>query len=168
MFKQMLIVPLAALALAAGAGYAQASANSDAGPTMSSGMQHHSRSVDLSQLKTQLKITSSQEGAWDGFVSALKAMHPHKPMHHAPPSGTAKPLPAPQVFSMMAQHAQDFAGKAQQLSSAAEALYQMLTPTQQTVLNTHLAEMHAKMEQRHRHWKEMRKSHKAAAPATGG
>ena len=168
MFKQMLIIPLAALSLTAGAGYAQASANGDAGPAMSSGMQHHSRGVDPAQLKTQLKITSSQEGAWESFTSALKAMHPPKPMHHAPPSTTAKPLPAPQVFSMMAQHAQDFAGKAQQLSSAAEALYQVLTPTQQAAFNKYLADMHAKMEQRHHHWREMQKNRKAAAPATGG
>jgi hypothetical protein len=117
----------------------------------------------LAHFKSKLQITSAEEGAWDGYVSALKAMH-------TPPKHKAKKAsgvtPAPQLFNAMAQRASTRADKAQSLASSVNTLYQQLNAKQQATFNKHFADMRAKMHRHRRRWAhKMHKRHMMKHPA---
>lgn len=155
MIRKTLIGTGAGLALAAMvAGAAWASPPSGPPPAGGSWMAGHGPGHDanarLARLKAQLKITASQEGAWNNFTTALGAMHPGKPPMRPAAAATTGLTPAPQVFAMLAQRAQTMADNAKKLSNSVAALYKTLSPTQRAVFDTHIADMHARMH----HWRE--------------
>jgi len=147
MFKPF-VTSLAAVALLAGtAAFAQSPP--PPGAMKDRAGWHAQKKADrLAQLKAQLKITSAQEPAWNGFVSALQSMHPKWPKK-AMQKKSGGLTPAPQVFDTLAEDAQKRAADARALAGAAKKLYEQLTPVQRAVFDTHLAERHSRM--RHRH-----------------
>ncbi len=108
----------------------------------------------LAKFKSELKITSEQEGAWDGYVKAVKAMHTpnHKKMH----TSSAKTTPAPQRFKAMADRAGTRAEHARNLAAAVNTLYGQLDSSQKSKFDQHFERMHKKM--RH-HFKRMKHHH---------
>lgn len=148
MIKQMsagavLSLLLAGAALAAAPGGAPSWQGGGAGMA-----QRQERGADLTRLQSELAITSTQQAAWNRFAQAIGALH-RRPARPAFPA-TSGLTPAPQIFAAFAERASAKAKEAQKLSAAASALYKELTPKQQAVLDTHLADFMA----RHRHhWK---------------
>lgn len=160
MFKPF-VTGLAALALLAGtAAFAQSPPPAGAMKDRA-GWYAQKQSNRLAQLKAQLKITSAQEPAWNGFVSALQSMHPKWPKK-AMRSKAGGLTPAPQVFDTMAEYAQKRAEGARALAGAVKKLYEQLTPVQRAVFDTHLAERHNLM--RHRYPRNMNRQAPRNAP----
>lgn len=114
---------------------------------------HRDRGAALARLQSQLAITSAQEPAWTRFTQALAAMH-HRPAHRAE-SRSAGLTPAPKIFAAVAERMETRAKAARDLSAAAGALYQALSPTQRAVLDTHLADF---MARRHHRWKRVHRN----------
>lgn len=161
MFKPF-VTSLAAVALLAGtAAFAQSPP--PAGAMKDRAGWHARRQADrLTQLKAQLKITSAQEPAWNGFVSALQSMHP-KWQKRAMRNKAGGLTPAPQVFDTLAEDAQKRAEDARSLAGAVKKLYGQLTPVQRAVLDTHLAQRHSHM--RRGYHKAMNRQAPRNAPA---
>ena len=94
----------------------------------------------LASLKTLLKINTSQEPAWQAFVTAAKAQAAGMQALHAQmQAGTATTAP-----ERMAQHAaamqQRSAGMAT-MSTAFSTLYAALTPEQKAIADQHAGQM---------------------------
>ena len=127
---------------------------------------HAQRQADrLARFKAELKITAAQEPSWNGFVSALQSMHP-KWSGKAMKGKTGALTPAPQVFDMLAVHAQKRAEGARELARAVSKLYGQLTPVQRAVFDTHLADRHSFM--RHRFHKRMNRQAPRNMPPSPG
>jgi len=107
-------------------------------------MKHADR---LDRLKAQLQITQAQEPAWKEFAGSMKqVMTP--PAEHAMSHKPGKLQPAPDVLDQHAQRLEDMAQRMKQAAQALRKLYSSLTPKQQAILDTHVAdEMHE-----HRHF----------------
>ncbi len=143
---------VAVLALAsAGAAFAQTTTNSSNSQHMGKTAWHakHMQS-QLAKLKAQLKITSAQEPAWNGFAQAAENM---RPSMNSKMKRQAANLTAPEIFDGMAKRAQQRAQKAEALAKAADHLYGTLSSEQKATWNKAMAEMHAKM---HRRWQKHR------------
>ncbi|MGH8225435.1 MAG: Spy/CpxP family protein refolding chaperone [Gammaproteobacteria bacterium] len=169
-----IMTTIAALALlGAGSAFAQSTPAPSAPPAKAGWhAKHHQSMADrLANFKSQLKITASQEAAWNGFTTALQGMRPAKPSQMMAKKAGGL-TPAPEVFATMAKMAQQRAQKAQALSQAASNLYKGLSSTQRAVFDTHLADMHHSMKRHWRHHgKRMRppmKMMSAPQPASGG
>ncbi len=174
MNKPIMTSIVALALLGAGTAFAQTTPTAPAPTTKAGwhGKYHKSMADRFATFKSQLKITASQEPAWNRFTTAIQDMRPAKPprMMSKKAGGLT---PAPEVFDTMAKMAQQRAQKAQALAQAVSNLYKGLSTTQRAVFDTHLADMHHKMK---RHWQHRRGGHKGAhmapmsapQPGTGG
>ena len=146
--KKLIFTGLATLGLLTGA----AAIAQPAPPPAGGGWHVRHQEARLNRLKAQLQITSTQEPAWNTFVTAMKDMRPQWEKGGMMGKPVAGLTPAPKVFDKLAQFAEQRAAKAKQLARAADRLYRELTPVQRAVLNTHLADMRQAMH----HFRRMR------------
>ncbi|MGH8127352.1 MAG: Spy/CpxP family protein refolding chaperone, partial [Gammaproteobacteria bacterium] len=99
---------------------------------------HHHQ--PFAMLKTQLKLTSAQEPAWNQLMASMKAMRPH----WSGKRGMKKPtelMTAPQAFDKMAKFSEERTQRAQAMARAVKKFYGQLTPVQRAVMDTHLQDM---------------------------
>lgn len=152
-FKPVLLAGL--LATAGFAAFSQAPAAGDCGGMMGAGgsMQEgrgHGRMGQMdpvkmqawmnkrsAELKTKLKITPAQEGAWTSFTAAMKP--PADLMAKRPDRAELDKLPMPERIDKMkalrTQRMSDMSAAMDQRGEATKAFYATLTPEQQKVFD---------------------------------
>ena len=95
-------------------------------------------------LKTALKLTPAQEGAWTAFTAAVKP--PADLKAKRPDFAELAKLPTPERIDRMkalhTQHAADMTAAMDKRGEATKAFYAALTPEQQKVFDTATARHH--------------------------
>lgn len=89
----------------------------------------------LSFLKTELKITSDQQAAWDAYATQAKAQAATMQAFHAQPPSTAQTTT--ERIEQRAERATLRAEQMKAMSAAVKDLYAALTPEQKAVADQH-------------------------------
>lgn len=89
----------------------------------------------LSFLKTELKITSDQQAAWDAYATQAKAQAATMQAFHAQPPSTVQT--ATERIEQRAERATLRAEQMKAMSAAVKDLYAALTPEQKAVADQH-------------------------------
>lgn len=155
--------PLLLAGLLASAGFAALS-QTPAGPMMGAsapmkyeGMRHHDRMGRMdparmqawmdkrnAELKTQLKITPAQEGAWTAYTEAMKP--PADLMAKRPDRAELAKLPTPERIDKMkalrTQHMADMSAAMDKRGEATKTFYAVLTPEQKKVFDANAMRRH--------------------------
>lgn len=155
--------PLLLAGLLATAGIAAFSQAPPAGPMMGAsapmkheGMRHHRMGrmdparmqawMDKrnAELKTQLKITSTQEGAWTAYTAAMKP--PADMMGQRPDRAELAKLPTPERIDTMKalrnRHMAERSAAMDKRGEATKTFYAALTPEQQKVFDANAMRRH--------------------------
>jgi len=121
----------------------------DGGPRM-----HHMDSAKMeemhakrsAELKTKLKITAAQEGAWSTFSAAIKP--PARNMQAMPDRAEMEKLTTPERLDKMrtlrTQHMTDMQAEMTKRDDATKAFYATLSPEQKKVFDAESARMGGK------------------------
>jgi protein CpxP len=91
----------------------------------------------LAALKSQLKITSDQESAWQAFEGKAKAMAGSMQTRRA--EMTPAKLTAPERLAQRAAFAKEGAANLESMSAAVKVLYEVLTPEQKAIADQRMA-----------------------------
>ncbi|MGH8128392.1 MAG: Spy/CpxP family protein refolding chaperone, partial [Gammaproteobacteria bacterium] len=138
MYKSIMTTVTALALLGAGTAFAYSPPGGNGSGRSGWQAQHHHQ--PFAMLKTQLKLTSTQEPAWNQLMASMKAMRPHwsgkRGMKKSPELMTA-----PQAFDKMAKLSEKRAQNAQALARAVKKFYGHLTPVQRAVFDTRLQDM---------------------------
>jgi protein CpxP len=94
----------------------------------------------LAYLKTDLKITSAQESAWNGF--AAKARQQAEGMHALRDKVHGATGPAPELMTQRAEAMKQRAAGMQAMATALKDLYAVLTPEQKAIADKDFAMHH--------------------------
>lgn len=138
MYKPIMTAVVALALLGAGSAFAHsAPEGTDSGQSGWHARHHHQ---PFAMLKTQLKLTSAQQPAWDQLMTSMKAMHP-KRVEKRGMEKSGELMTAPQAFDKMAQFSAERAQRARALAKAMKKFYAQLTPVQRAVMDTHLQDM---------------------------
>ena len=126
---------------------------SQSGPTM---MEHGMRHMDpakmdqrvakhMAELKSKLKITAAQEGAWIIFTTAMKPSGDMAAMGQRPDMAELEKLPMPQRMDKMRALRKERTAAMEagmdKREDAAKALYAVLSPEQQKIADAEHARM---------------------------
>jgi LTXXQ motif family protein len=150
------LVSAAALALGASA-YAQMGGGMGHGPGMGMGMMGQGEGMGrmhgphgmadenpaarvegrLAYLKTDLKITSAQESAWNGF--AAKVRQQSEGMHALRDKMRDGTGPAPELMAQRAEAMKQRAAGMEATAAALKDLYAALTPEQKVIADKHFS-----------------------------
>jgi Spy/CpxP family protein refolding chaperone len=102
------------------------------------------------QLKAKLKITTSQEGAWTSFITAMKP--PARKADNRPDPAELAKLTTPEridkMHTLRVQHHTEMSAAMDQREAAVKTFYAVLTPEQQKVFDAE----HARMGERRGHF----------------
>ena len=150
---------------------------SQTGPTM---MEHGMRHMDsakmeqmvakhLVDLKSKLKITASQEGAWTAFTTAMKPSGEMAAMGQRPDVAELDKLPMPQRLDKMRalrkERMSAMDAGMDKREDAAKALYAALSPEQQKVADTEHSRMMGRQSGKRMHGGAMPEGDKPASAA---
>jgi Spy/CpxP family protein refolding chaperone len=91
----------------------------------------------LAALKSELKITSEQESAWQAFEGKAKAMAGSMQSRRA--AATPANLTAPERLAQRAAFAKQGAANLESMSAAVKDLYEALTPEQKAIADQRMA-----------------------------
>ncbi len=105
------------------------------GPGAAGGGPAANMDARLSFLKTELKITSDQQAAWDAYATQAKARAAAMQAFHAQPPSTAQT--ATERIDQRAERATLRAEQMKAMSAAVKDLYAALTPEQKAVADQH-------------------------------
>lgn len=159
-FKPLLIAGL--LATAGFTAFSQAPAGPMMGasaPMKHEGMRHHDRMGRMdpakmqawmdkrnAELKAQLKITATQEGAWTTYTEAMKP--PANLRANRPDRAQLEKLPTPERIDTMkalrSRHMADMTAAMDKRGDATKAFYAALTPEQQKVFDANSMRRHGR------------------------
>lgn len=103
--------------------------------------------AQLDELKTSLKLNSSQDKAWQAFAKqatqqaeAMKAQHAQRPAPQADDK-----LHAPELMARGTEQLKQQLAQMEAMNKAVKDLYAALTPEQQSLADRHFERLHAGM-----------------------
>ncbi|MEO8119308.1 MAG: Spy/CpxP family protein refolding chaperone [Rhodoferax sp.] len=128
-------------------------------PMKHEGMRHHDRMGRMdpakmqawmdkrnADLKSQLKITSTQEGAWTAYTAAMKP--PADMMGQRPDRAALAKLPTPERIDTMKalrnRHMAEMSAAMDKRGEATKTFYAALTPEQQKVFDANTMRRHGR------------------------
>lgn len=150
-FKSLVVA-----SLLAGAGFSVMAQQSAPNAAMADGkprMEHHQRmdpakmeemhAKRVAELKTKLKITAAQEGAWTTFTAAMKP--PARDAHQRPDRAELDKLSTPERLDKMrvlrTQHLTDMQAQMDKRDEATKTFYAVLSPEQKKLFDAEHARM---------------------------
>jgi hypothetical protein len=121
----------------------------------------------MADLKAKLKITASQEGAWNSFTTAMKPSGEMTAMGPRPDMAELEKLPMPQRMDKMRALRKErmtaMDAGMDKREDAAKALYAVLSPEQQKVADAEHAKMMGRLHGKRMHMGLAPETDKAAA-----
>jgi len=147
--RKHLLVGMMALSMGAGS-FAVHAAGPDGGayPDYAKSEGHMKEGFEKRQkeLHAQLKLTPNQEGAWNKFISGMKAGTPAT----RPDREKMASMTAPERMDALLARMKEMEARMTERAAAVKEFYAVLTPEQQKIFNDHFAKTEAHHHRAHR------------------